>query len=70
MNNLYGRGILTGFKPRRTRTAVKALTEQVPEPETKVLGRSDEQNYAAYNIQSDNNRKQRVLMPIQNDHYR
>ena len=70
IKSLCGRGILTGFKPRKTRTAVKAITEHVLEPETKILGRSNEKHYVAYNIQGDKNQNERVLVPIKSDHYR
>ena len=56
--------------PRRSRTAMKAMTEDpIPEAMPKVLGESNKGIYAAFYYQSDNQRH-KVLVPMENDHFR
>ena len=67
--NLYRKPVVPRFKPRCTKTAMKAISElELPEPTPKVLGRSNEETYAVYNYNSDN-KIQRVLLPLSEDHY-
>ena len=56
--------------PRQSRTAMKAMTEDpIPEASPKVLGKSDKGIYAAFYYRSDN-QSQKVLVPMENDHFR
>ena len=50
---------------------MKALSEpELPEPPTKVLGRSNEEIYAVYNYKyNGDDNMQRVLLPLNEDHY-
>ena len=66
--NLFRRKLLTAFKPRRTRTAMKAF-EPLPEAEPKFLGKSNKGIYAAFYYRNENQR-QKVLVPMENDHFR
>ena len=56
--------------PRQSRTAMKAMTEDpIPEARPKVLGKSDKGIYAAFYYRSDDQRH-KVLVPMENDHFR
>ena len=49
---------------------MKAMTEDpIPEARPKVLGKSDKGMYAAFYYRSDDQRC-KVLVPMENDHFR
>ena len=68
--NLLKENFIEKLYPRQSRTAMKAMTEDpIPEATPKVLGKSDKGIYTAFYYQSDNQR-QKVLVPMENDHFR